>query len=117
MAPERVRSVLWLATAGLATVIALSGFAAASYLTANESVEHTLRVAEVTDDWLVALYDAHTGARGYALSGDQASLGPYARAVREEPEIAARLKRLISDNPSQAKNVVEADRHAKEVMR
>lgn len=109
--------MLWLASLGLAAVTCLSGFAAKSYATANESVDHTLEVVAVADDWLVTLYDAHTGARGYALSGDRASLEPYERAFREEPAIATRLKRLVSDNPSQIKNVAEADRHAKEVMR
>jgi PAS domain S-box-containing protein len=108
--------VLWLATAGLVTVIALSGFAAASYRAADESLDHTLEVVAVTDDWLVTLYDAHTGARGFALSGDRASREPYERALRDETEIAARLRRLVADNPSQVRNVDKADRHAKEVM-
>ena len=68
------------------------------------------------DEWLVTLYDAHTGARGYAISGSAEALVPYERAVAREREIAERLKRLVSDNPRQMNNAVEADRHARAAL-
>ena len=110
------RSVLWLATGGLVLVIALAGAAATSYSTANRWVDHTLEVLGAVDDWLVTLYDAHTGARGYALAGDAPSLVPYERALSEERQNAARVRGLLADSALQLRNVEEADRHALAVM-
>ncbi len=97
-------------------MICFGGLAAASYARANEEVDHTLEVMAAADDWLVTLYDIHTGARGFALSGDRASLEPYERGLREERALAARVSSLVADNATQLRNVMEADRHARRVV-
>ena len=113
---RRGRPVFALATAGLVTVIFLWAVAASTYAASTKLVDHTLEVSVTADEWLVTLYDAHTGARGYAISGNAEALFPFERAVAREREIAQRLKLLIADNPRQAKNVVEADRHARAAL-
>jgi signal transduction histidine kinase/CHASE3 domain sensor protein/ActR/RegA family two-component response regulator len=108
--------ISWIAAGGLAAVICFGGLSAASYAQANKAVDHTLEVMAAADDWLVTLYDIHTGARGFALSGARASLEPYERGLREERPLAARVRALVADNASQLRSVAEADRHALAVV-
>ena len=58
---------------------------------ASEERKHTFIVINSADDLLSALKDAETSQRGYALTGDEAFLGPY-MAVRDS--VSVRLKEL-----------------------
>ncbi|MBO4207809.1 ATP-binding protein [Micromonospora echinofusca] len=49
---------------------------------------------------LAALVNQETGVRGYAVSGDRTDLEPYQQGVAQEQEIAARMERLLADEPA-----------------
>jgi len=76
---------LLLAIAILALLLNLGTFAAAR-LDENRTAEALLRVETLYS----AVKDAERGQRGYLLTGDEAYLEPYRRAVREiEGDLAA----------------------------
>jgi PAS domain S-box-containing protein len=65
------------------------------------SVGHTHEVLGELDGVLIALIDAETGRRGFALTGDDAQLQPYRDAEARATTHLARLRALINDNPGQ----------------
>ena len=98
---------------GLCAVIGLFVAGSVSYLSANARIDHTLQVQEAADEWLVALLDAETGARGYIIVSEQrAFLDPYESALQTERATAARVASLLADDPSQAETAKAAEQHA-----
>ena len=101
---------------GLAAVIALFAVAVAAYVSATEWVDHTVKVDETVDEWLATLLEAETGVRGYLLAGTPAFLSPYESALEKERGLAERVRALVSDNPSEIRNVQSADAEARAAM-
>lgn len=66
-----------------------------------ESFDHTHRVNDALDEILVGLLNVETGNRGFAISGDEAFLGPYQAGVTSVPKAFATAKRLMEENPRQ----------------
>ena len=54
-----------------------------------------------------ALVDQETGLRGFALSGDEADLGPYTRGVQAEAELIAGIDRLLGPGNDGAHRTLE----------
>ena len=72
-----------------------------SVIKAQDWVEHTLIVQKTGESLLGALRDAETGQRGYIVTGDQAYLEPYEKALKTIPGLQAKLFELTADNPDQ----------------
>jgi len=100
------------AAASLAAVIALSAFAALSYVSANRWVDHTLDVRQAADEWTIALLDAATSARESIRSDPPILRSRLDGAIEEERARASRMRRLVADNSIQTENVEVADRDA-----
>lgn len=73
---------------------------------AADRVTHTLEVQSEIQNTTVLLLDAVRGARGYLLTGDEASLQPFLRAQVTLPSTLNRLAELTADNPEQAARLV-----------
>ncbi len=111
------RRLIATAVLGLCAVIGLFASASASYVSASARVDHTLQVQEAVDEWLVALLDAETGARGYVIVPHQnAFLDPYEAALRTERATAARVAALVAGDPDQAEAARVAERHARAAL-
>ncbi|WP_077035559.1 methyl-accepting chemotaxis protein [Pelomonas sp. KK5] len=71
-------------------------------------VAHSHEVLNHIGDLLSALKDAETGQRGFVLTGADDYLEPYNAAHSDIPRLVAELQRLVVDNPSQSRLVVQA---------
>lgn len=72
-------------------------------------VEHTYEVIANARAMNKAAIDTETGVRGYVITGDDEFLQPYENGNKEFREIAAKLKELIDDNPTQVARVVRME--------
>jgi PAS domain S-box-containing protein len=114
---ENTRRLIVSAALGLCAVIGLFAAGSASYVSASARVDHTLEVQAAADEWLVALLDAETGARGFILVSDQSAfLEPYAASLRTERATATRVANLVASDPDQAQAVRVAERHAQSAL-
>ena len=104
------------AAAALLAVLALSGASAASYASATRWVDHSFEVRRTFSEWLTAVLDAETGARGYIATGNPTFLAPYEGALEREPSLAVTARSLTADEPQEAPNVERASRNADAVM-
>ena len=66
---------------------------------------HTYEVLNTLGETSANLDDAETGQRGYLLTGQDAYLEPYHRAVSNLGPVIAHLKWLTSDNASQQRRI------------
>lgn len=64
-------------------------------------VEHTHQVIEELDALLIAVVDAETGRRGFALTREESMLDPYRDAAARVGSHASAIRRLTADNPEQ----------------
>jgi len=111
--PPRNDSSLFLGAAlGLSVVIALFSAAVVAYASANEWIDHTVKVDHAADEWLGSLLAAETEARGYMITGQPAFLYPYGVALKRERASAGQVKSLVTDNETQLRNVDLAERDA-----
>ncbi|MDA8521744.1 methyl-accepting chemotaxis protein [Acidovorax sp. NCPPB 4044] len=62
---------------------------------------HTYRVLDVAQQMLLGMVNMETGARGYLLSGEPASLGPWNEGREAYAAAWKELRSLTSDNPAQ----------------
>jgi CHASE3 domain sensor protein len=93
---------------GLALVVTLFGLALASYAAAVQTVDHTLEVREQSYQWGGALVDAETSARAYLSESHDGSAASYDDAIRRARSQQETLRALVSDSPSQLRNVAVA---------
>jgi len=86
---------------GLLLLIGTAGVVATTATAAN--VERaTTRVApaiNANDAVLQAMTDIETGVRGYAISGDRATLEPYRQGLRRLADLRGRLRVLLDEDP------------------
>ncbi|MGV7209650.1 methyl-accepting chemotaxis protein [Oxalobacteraceae bacterium A2-2] len=68
---------------------------------ANEWNNHTHQVMAETQDLLEALLNMETGERGYALTGEQASLAPLQAGQAAFKDHLEKARKLTADNPAQ----------------
>ncbi|MGE5748432.1 MAG: CHASE3 domain-containing protein, partial [Gemmatimonas sp.] len=66
-----------------------------------EEVNHSSRVLLELQKLLAELADVETAARGFAITGDSAFLSPLGAAEASVPVSIARLRRFITDHPTQ----------------
>jgi len=86
-------------------VIAYSSFGKLN--TANSWNIHTYEVLAECDGMLSALVNIETGERGFALTGNEASLEPYNAGLAAFTKHWEKAKSLTSDNPQQQTRLQE----------
>ncbi|MFJ6846338.1 CHASE3 domain-containing protein [Streptomyces griseoluteus] len=59
-----------------------------------------------------AMVNQETGIRGYAITADQRFLKPYTEGKKNESESAARLRRLVADQPELRGDLTRVERQA-----
>ena len=74
-------------------------------LRTSERVAHTQEVIAKANTVIRDAGDVVSAVRGFALTGDEAFLAPYAQAISDSKRNQADLRRLVSDNPSQVAQV------------
>ena len=100
----RLRSKI---AAGFVTAVLVLVVGAMSFWTLSraahsfEEVNHTSRVLLEQQKLLSGLVDLETAARGYAITGDSAFLGPFYAARTNVPASINRLRTLASDHDEQ----------------
>ncbi len=88
----------------LAILILVGSFAYRSMVKSDEDrvwVMHTRQVLEKLEAVLADLLNVETGARGYALGGDESYLEPYTTGLEQVHQDESQLRELTSDNPVQ----------------
>jgi PAS domain S-box-containing protein len=100
--------ILWGFVAA-AAILVLSGWASyrntARFAEAAEWRKHTYEVLRTIDETVARLVDAETGQRGYLLTGNEAYLEPYRKAIKNLDQVTRHLKDLTYDNPNQQKRI------------
>jgi signal transduction histidine kinase len=81
---------------GAAAIIAAIASADADYWAV-----HSVEVRDASARLFSQIQDAETGQRGFILTGDLSYLEPFNIAEQNIPPAAERLRRLITDNPTQ----------------
>ncbi len=112
MPSRAARSVIPLALLVALLVIGLNTwFAVAAIQSLLESeawLAHTWEVVGQNEHLLVTLTDAESSARGYVITGRDASLEMFGRARESLPQDLQRLQDLTADNPVQRANIMQA---------
>src|SRR5450755_1961687 len=89
----------------VAATLAVFLIAFLSYRSFNQRAEgarlvaHTLDVTAHLEVLLSTFQDAETGQRGFLLTGDEAYLEPYERAVGTLDGELTRIRTLVADHP------------------
>ena len=90
-------------------IVAVTGYQSTNGLIENEvMVSHTHQVRREIADLLSLLKDAESGQRGYVITGMESFLEPYHAALGEIDRTFQDLKKLMSDNPVQQRNLESA---------
>ena len=74
----RIKRLVWaLAVVIVTVVLTFTYFSGRRYVTAMESVQHTLEVTSTIDSVVAAVIDEETGQRGFLLTNEESFLEPY----------------------------------------
>ena len=102
----RVSDVAFVAALALLGVLALTAYNVLADLDRSTRwVTHTRQVLAQSALVHQLMIDVESGARGYAVSGDQRMLAPYETAVQAMPEAVRVLQALVQDQPEQARRM------------
>jgi len=102
----QVSDVAFFAALALLCVLAAIAYRVLSELdNATRWVTHTREVLSQSALVHQLMIDIESGARGYAVSGDERILAPYATAVQSMPEAVRVLQGLVQDKPEQARRM------------
>ncbi len=102
------------ASAVFVLCIVAAAWLATSLSTRTGLVRHSLTVETDLSELLSSLQDAETGERGFLLTGNDAYLAPYHRALRSVAGQFADLRQAIADNPKQRAMMAELQQVATE---
>src|SRR5690242_11359815 len=72
---------------------------------AREWSLHAYEVMDTIGALQLAVRSAESGQRGYLLTGDEAYLAPYERAINRVGSLQGELQHLTADNPVQQQRV------------
>jgi methyl-accepting chemotaxis protein len=95
------------------TIAVFIVLAAVSSVTTDDLIEnqglvsHTHEIRMNLANLLSQLTDAETGQRGYIITGVDAYLAPYEKALQDIRQTFAAIQRLTVDNPSQQRRLAE----------
>lgn len=71
----------------------------------SEWSNHTYQVLQEADNVMAAMVDQETGFRGYLITGNADSLGPYKAGKENFRRAITKIKQLTSDNPAQQRRL------------
>lgn len=111
--PAQLRKVVTLLFAALAVIVLMVFIVGWSAQRSEENLnwdEHTYQVLYELENTLVQTLSIQSGARAFALTGQDQSLTPYESGLIGVQQSLARLKTLVADN-------VEQDRRAAQLSR
>ena len=80
---------------------------------AGEKLRRRKRLGKIVNDVL----DVETGARGFALTGEEAFLQPFASGKKEVVRNLEELRKVTADNPEQQKHLDSWETQIREVIR
>lgn len=80
-------------------------------------VDHTRQVLSELDDILIAVLDAESGRRGFALTGDESLLAPYRDAHGRATAHLETVRRLVADNTAQLARLAAFEPHVMNRLR
>ncbi|MDO6432735.1 response regulator [Flavitalea sp. BT771] len=80
-----------------------------SFVSSNQRVTHTHEVLNALEQTLVNELDAETRKRGFVITGDEAYLDPFNRAMASVSGSLDKVKELTKDNAAQQKNVAHIE--------
>ena len=83
---------------------------------ANDANVHTYKVLAEVDGAMEALVNIETGERGYALTGQEASLQPYTAGQQEFRQHLERSLALTADNEAQQGRLKQLAQHQRDWM-
>ena len=83
---------------------------------ANDANVHTYKVLAEVDGAMEALVNIETGERGYALTGQDASLQPYTAGQQEFQQHLERALALTTDNEAQQGRLKQLAQHQRDWM-
>ncbi|MGI4844191.1 MAG: methyl-accepting chemotaxis protein [Janthinobacterium lividum] len=83
---------------------------------ANDANVHTYKVLAEVDGAMEALVNIETGERGYALTGEEASLRPYTAGLQEFQQHLERALALTADNEAQQGRLKQLAQHQRDWM-
>lgn len=98
-------------------LIVIVFFAFRSTRDLNESLrweKHTQEVLLQLDEVMILTLDAEASGRGFLISGDESYLVPYNHANQNINESLAKLRRSVSDNPTQFQSIDNLENVIKE---
>ncbi len=99
---RKIIAIWTLAAVGLIVNTVVSSYNVNVLIQNDDRLRHSYHVLSELTDILNMMIDRETTMRGYVLTGDEDYLSPgedYAKELRSE---LARLKELVSDNPTQS---------------
>jgi methyl-accepting chemotaxis protein len=88
----------------LAVLLTVSTLSYVNFSKQNQAAkwnDHTYQVLMELQEVLASMINMETGQRGFALTGDEASLAPYEAGKASFNEHFAKVKELTADNPKQ----------------
>src|SRR5687767_11088989 len=98
----RIKRRIWaLAVAVITVVVTFTYLSGRRYVSAVESVQHTLAVTSAIDDLTAAVIDQETGQRGFLLTSDPTFLDSYNSGRYQVNEQLRQLNELLRDDPEQ----------------
>lgn len=74
-------------------------------ITDESWVQHTHQVIEQLDAIEKSMLDVETGTRGYVITGDPVSLGPFNSGISQINSQLDSIRTLTADNPIQQSNI------------
>jgi PAS domain S-box-containing protein len=89
----------------LLLVAAAAGWSGQRHLETFRAVDHTHRVLSKLEEVLVDILNTETGARGFAISGDEVFLKPYESGMASVRKSFEDVRRLTRDDPKQQRQL------------
>jgi CHASE3 domain sensor protein len=96
-------------------IIGAVSYQSASRMRADaESVDHTRELLARLDELLLTLPEIESGARGYAIAGEDSYLDAYRLANTTMDQVVPELRRLFAENQTQVRRLNELEPFVRE---
>jgi methyl-accepting chemotaxis protein len=109
------RLVLWhsIAAIPMATVVVLGAWLSYHYhqltIDNRDRVDRAYAVLDVVDGLYISVQNADVAQRDFIITGDEAHLGVFQRALKDEKDDSERLRTLLAASAKQEENLARLD--------
>ena len=109
------RLVLWHSVAAIpmATVVVLGAYLSYHYhqltIENRDRVDRAYAVLDVVDGLYISVQNADVAQRDFIITGDEAHLGVFQRALKDEKDDSERLRTLLAASAKQEANLARLD--------